>query len=400
MPFQIVRNNITAIAADAIVNTANPEPIVGSGVDHAVYRAAGEEAMLAARRQIGRIEPGTSDWTPAFDLPAKYVIHTVSAPWRGGNRDERTILRNCYRSSLWLADELECESVAFPLLATGSYGFPKDEALQIAIEEISAFLLSREMMVWLVVFDRTSYELSGKLFRDIESYIDEHQVRAAREEEYARRPSGRPRRRNFFSRRKKEDRREQEHRELQEPAEALREEEAVYGAAEEPAEIDALFSFDGFAVEERPASEQELPVIDATVREPSPMYSASMPAPERMPDFSQVGKSVRDQLFQLIDERGLDDPEVYKKANMSRQLFSKIRSNPSYRPAKKTALALAVALQLDLEQTEDLLGRAEYALSPSSTADLIVRYFIQHKEYDIYKINAVLFQYDQPLLGL
>ena len=184
MPFQIIRNDITKVKADAIVNTANPNVAVGSGTDSAIYHAAGEKQLLAERKKIGIMMPGEAAYTPAFNLDAKYVIHTIGPSWIDGNHNEREILYSCYKKSLDLAAELECKSIAFPLIATGVYGFPKDEALQIALAEINKFLLSHEMKVILVVFDRKAFELSSKLVGDIEEYIDEHSANEIRDAEY------------------------------------------------------------------------------------------------------------------------------------------------------------------------------------------------------------------------
>ena len=160
MAFEIIRNDITRVAADAIVNTANPRPVVGGGTDSAVYLAAGRLRLLAARKKIGDIAPGQAVSTPAFRLSAKYIIHTVGPVWQDGTQGERETLRQCYANSLSLAESLGCESVAFPLISTGSYGFPKEEGLRIALEEIGRFLLLHEMRVILVVFDRSAVALS------------------------------------------------------------------------------------------------------------------------------------------------------------------------------------------------------------------------------------------------
>lgn len=184
MPFQIIRNDITKVKADAIVNTANPDVVVGRGTDYAVYHAAGRDRLLAERKKTDIMHPGQAAHTPAFNLDAKYIIHTVGPAWIDGNHDEREILHSCYEKSLNLATELSCRSIAFPLIATGSYGFPKDEALQIALAEIDRFLLSHEMEVILVVLGRRAFELSEKLVGDIEEYIDEHGIAELHEAEY------------------------------------------------------------------------------------------------------------------------------------------------------------------------------------------------------------------------
>ena len=175
MSFEIVRNDITNMRVDAIVNTANPRPVIGSGVDALIHAKAGPR-LLQARQRIGRIGAGHAAITPGYDLVAEFVIHTVGPVWRGGFFGEEKLLRSCYDSALKLALEQGCGSVAFPLISTGNYGFPKDKALQIAISAFSSFLMEHEMRIYLVVFDRTSFILSEKLFRDVASYIDENYV--------------------------------------------------------------------------------------------------------------------------------------------------------------------------------------------------------------------------------
>jgi Predicted phosphatase homologous to the C-terminal domain of histone macroH2A1 len=360
MPFQIIRNDITKVSADAIVNTANPKPQIGSGTDSAIYAAAGETHLLAERKKIGPIAPGLAVSTSAFALSAKYIIHTVGPSWTDGSHGERDILRSCYANSLALADALKCESIAFPLIATGVYGFPKDEALNIALSEIGRFLLTHEMMVILVVFDRRAMELSEQLVGGIEQYIDEHAAHELRKAEYGGAFTSANRRRRMARLREEEE------------LPAL--EMAETAAAPETEEITAAL----------PLAAESLPgfggqSLDEVLR--------------------GAGETFQQQLFRLIDERGLDDVTVYKKANIDRKVFSRIRCKADYRPKKKTAVAFAIALELDLQTTLDLLSRAGIAFSPSDAFDLIVSYFITNRNYDIYEINAALFKYGQPVLG-
>lgn len=337
MPFRIVRNDITRVKADAIVNTANPRPAIGSGTDSAVYKAAGEKRLLAERKKIGAMLPGEAAYTPAFNLDAKYIIHTVGPSWVDGKHGEREILHSCYAKSLKLAAELKCESIAFPLIATGVYGFPKDEALQIALTEINSFLLTHDMKVVLVVFDRKAFELSGKLVGDIEEYIDEKAAAKLREAEYGGR-----------------------------------------------------YLNAGRALSKRPE-----PLHSAM--KAAPLADASGMSLDEVLDSSE--DTFQQRLFKLIDESGMDDVSVYKKANIDRKVFSKIRCKEDYKPKKKTAVAFAIALRLDMPTMLDLLSRAEIALSPSNKFDLIITYFITNKIYDIFEINAALFKYGQPILG-
>ena len=356
MPFQIIRNDITKVKADAIVNTANPDPEVGGGTDTAIYQAAGWDELLEERKKIGPIEPGHTEYTPAFRLNAKYIFHTVGIFWIDGKHQERQNLRACYRSALSLAAKLSCESIAFPLLASGSYGYPKEVALDIARVEIEKFLRKHEMKVILVVFDRKAFELSRNLVGGIEEYIDEHSVRKLDEEEYR----------------------------------VDRYYERLWRAAlDDDPRASARKNLN-----RRPESDSTVTELRSYILPPEPKQKKSLN--EILED---TGKTFQQKLFCLIDEKGLDDVDVYKRANMTRQTFSKIRSNAAYKPKKKTAVALAIALQLDMEETEDLLMRAGFALSTSSKFDLIISYFIDNQDYDTYKINCALFDYGQPILG-
>lgn len=345
MPFQIIRNDITKVRADAIVNTANPQPMIGGGTDSAIYVAAGEKELLVERKKIGKIQPGQAMPTDAFKLQAKYIIHTVGPSWIDGQHGEREILHSCYENSLNLAAKLQCESVAFPLIATGVYQFPKDEALQIALSEINKFLLSHEMEVILVVFDRKAFELSSKLSGSIREFIDENSVQNLGRQEYG---------------------------------------DLLYSASAAGPELRR---------EQPRRADKEMP---------GPVAGA-LPKELEGKDLKDLvdnpGKTFREKLFELIDQSGMDDVSVYKKANIDRKLFSHIKTRKDYKPKKKTVIALGVALGLDLPTMEDLLGRAGFALSPSSKADLIIMYFVSKRDYDIFEINAALFDYGQPLLG-
>ena len=364
MSFQIVRNDITKVKADVIVNTANPHPVVGSGTDSAVYHAAGEERLLAERKKIGNIAPGHVAVTPAFNLSAKYIIHTVGPAWEDGNHEERDILHSCYEKSLEKAAELKANSIAFPLIATGVYGFPKDEALNIALSEIGKFLLTHDMKVILVVFDRKAFELSGELVGDIDEFIDDHGVRLAREVEYGDGMNSLERRR-------------------MEMISMLADEELFHRRTELlDAEVDEEL-FDGVPA---PMAPMSAPLMDM--------------GDESLDDVLQnTGDTFQQKLFELIDASGMDDVTVYKKANIDRKVFSRIRCKEDYKPKKKTAVAFAIALQLDMPTMLDLLSRAEIAFSPSNKFDLIITYFVTHGIYDIFEINAALFKYGQPILG-
>jgi len=343
MPFEIVRNDITNMRVDAIVNTANPRPVIGLGTDSMIHDKAGPD-LLIARQEIGSIDVGCAAITPAYNLHAKYVIHTVGPVWDNGSYGEEVLLRNCYDNSLKLAVENKCDSIAFPLISTGNYGFPKDKALQIAISAFSTFLLEHEMLIYLVVFDRTSFKLSEKLFQSVASYIDENYVGEGEIASYSARENIRSYRRR---------RREME-------------------VCESCAMLDEL-----------------QPCV--------PMQASKAMSLEDM--LKQTDAGFAETLLNLIDQTGKKDSEIYNRANVSRQHFSKIRNNPDYRPTKATAVAFAIALELDLEQTKDLIGRAGYALTNSSKFDVIIRFFIESRNYNMMDINTALFEFDQTLLG-
>ena len=329
MPFEIVRNDIVNMKVDAIVNTANPRPIIGAGTDKAVHDKAGARLLLA-RKEIGNIAVGEAAITPAFDFDANYVIHTAGPIWKDGRSGEEELLASCFRNSLGIAKKKDCESIAFPLISTGSYGFPKPLALQIAVREISSFLMENEMQVYLVVFEKQSFELSEKLFKSVSSYIDANYVSDKMNLEYG---TSKVRRRNYE---------------------------------------------------------------DMLLHESSYEITSKMPNLDGM--LNNLDRGFSETLLDLIDRTGKKDSEIYKKANVDRKLFSKIRNNVNYRPSKTTAIAFAIALELSMDETDDLLARAGIALSQSNKFDVIVRYFIENKKYDIFELNSVLFEFDQPLI--
>ncbi len=353
MPFKIVRNDITRVKADVIVNTANPNPICASGTDLAIYEAAGKEKLLAERANIGKIARGDIAVTGAYNLKAKYIIHTVGPVWTDGLHHEFEILEDCYRKSLQKALELKCESIAFPLISTGVYGFSKDKALQIAVSVFSQFLTENEIEIILVVFDKRSFQLSGQIVGDIDSYIDANYVKESHRKEYPVRSRSNARMREL-------------------PEEAFYE-EMLQREAE-----------DNYPLEE-----------DTGLAEPC-MLSADISLEDQL---ANIGVSFHDKLFELIDESHLDNKDVWKRANLDRKHFSKIQCDQNYHP-KKTVMALCIALKLDLEQSKDLLARADWAFSPSSKVDLIVQKAIIDKQYDIMQLNVTLFKYTNEILGV
>lgn len=318
MPITIVRQDITRMRVDAIVNAANTRLAMGGGVCGAIFKAAGPDRLQAACDKVVPISTGEAVLTPGFDLPAKYVIHAAGPVYRdwSAGQNER-LLRSAYMESLKLAHEHDCGSIAFPLISSGIYGYPKEEALRVAMAAIRDFLADHDMDVYLTVFDRAAFAVSEKLLGAVESYIDENYV----------------------------------------DAHCLR-------SRELPEEV-----------------------------------SSAMPSKGLEELIDNLDEPFNAALMRLIDVRGKTDAEVYKRANIDRKLFSKIRTGKGYMPGKRTILALAIALELSLSETNDLLQRAGYALSHSQKFDVIVEFFIVSRKYDIFEINEVLFQYDQPLLG-
>ncbi len=330
MPLVMVRNDITKMAVDAVVNAANESLSGGGGVDGAIHDAAGA-GLLAECTTLGGCKTGKAKITGGYNLPAKYVIHTVGPIYIDGKHGEKALLESCYRESLALAKEYQCETVAFPLISSGVYGYPKDQALRVAIDVISAFLLENDMTVYIVIFDKAAYKISGKLFSDIAEYIDDNYV--DKHTDYRR-----------------------ESMRFNMPIRSI--------VAEDTCECKAMAAADD---------------LDSKLK--------------------QIDESFSQMLLRKIDEKGMTDAECYKKANIDRKLFSKIRSDVNYKPSKPTALAFAISLELSLDETEDMLKKAGFALSHSNKFDIIIEYFISKGNYNVFEINEALFAFDQSLLG-
>ena len=351
MPFEIVRNDITTMKVDAIVNAANRSLLGGGGVDGAIHRAAGPQ-LLEECRTLGGCETGEAKMTGGYRLPARYVIHTVGPVWHGGGNGEKELLASCYRHSLELAAAHGCESIAFPMISAGAYGYPKDQAMAVAVEEITRFLLDHDLTVYLVVFGHSEFMAGKKLFRKVQEYIDDVYA-----DSRIRRP-------------------------LEHARKALwqRDEKAALALDLELSRSEADRACKAHA---RPA---QAPVS----------CDAGSDLAEQL---KKTDAGFSETLMRLIDERGITDTDCYKKANVDRKLFSKIRSNPDYRPSKPTVFAFAIALGLSLQETRMLLDRAGFSLSHSSRFDIAMEYFIRHRIRDIHEINEILFGLDLPLLG-
>lgn len=387
MPFKIIRNDITRVEADAIVNTANPEPRYAGGTDAAIYKAAGAEDLLTERRKIGRIAPGEAAVTSAFRLPAKYIIHTVGPEWIDGRHGEYDILRSCYRKSLQLADQLGCDSIAFPLIATGVYGFPKDQALEIALSVIREYLEGSDLDVILVVFGRGSYQIAAGLTEQIEEYIDENYVAEQTAEEYGELAEE-------FSGELSGARRRLWRRGRSGGGVLFNSAPSDGMAAPMAAAVEAAKEPVGEAAEE--AAEEGFAHPDAG---DVPSYASEHKKTSLEDAVNNLGESFQARLLRMIDERGMSDPEVYKRANVDRKLFSKIRCSEDYIPKKKTIVALAIALRLNMDDTRDLLASAGLMLTNNSKADVIVSFCIENGIYDVFEVNALLFKFRQPILG-
>lgn len=330
MPFEIVRNDITKMKVDVVVNAANKSLLGGGGVDGCIHRAAGPGLLTECKLPNG-CETGSAKVTKGYHLPCMFVIHAVGPRWIDGNHHEKELLESCYTTSLHLAKEYGCKSIAFPLISSGIYGYPKDQALRIAVEQIRKFLLDNEMMVYLVIFDRKAYEISDRLYSDIATYIDDRYV--------------------------------DEHS-------------------------------DSLSLQRVRFREYE----NTCLKEESvPLSSANQKTIKDWLDG--IDESFSEMLLRKIDESGMSDAECYKKANIDRKLFSKIRSDKLYKPSKPTVLAFALALELSLEEMQDMLAKAGFALSHSSKFDLIIEYFVKQGNYNVYEINEALFAFDQSLIG-
>lgn len=347
MPLKIIRNDITKVEVDAIVNAANESLLGGGGVDGAIHEAAGPE-LLEECRTLNGCKVGQAKMTQGYNLPAKHVIHTVGPVWQGGGSGEEALLAAAYRNALVLAKEHGLSSIAFPLLSSGAYGYPKDQALKTAITVIGDFLLQHDMEVYLVVFDKTAFALSEKLFFSITQYIDDRYI--------------------------------EEH-----PVDRTTRQGDLPGLRKRYLTADKRLKYE---IRELQEADLEAPM------------ETSLSSRSLEEVVKQVDETFSQMLLRKIDEKDLTDTQTYKRANIDRKLFSKIRNDIHYKPSKPTVLAFAIALELSLDETNDLLLRAGFALSRSSRADLIVQYFIEEENYSIFEINEALFAFDQQTLGV
>ena len=371
MPFEMVRNDITKMNVDAIVNAANRSLLGGGGVDGAIHRAAGPR-LLEECRTLGGCETGEAKITKGYDLPAKYVIHTVGPIWHGGSNGEEELLTACYRNSLELAVENGCESVAFPMISAGAYGYPHEQAMAVAVNTITGFLMDhdfgdRDLMVYLVVFRKESFLHGKKLFREIDELIDD-----------------------VYAESHIDRRRERARGQLWQT-----DEKAALDLDMEISQLNCMGALEDACMSVPSELRDEACLPKASPKKP---YAAeALPSLDEL--LKQADAGFSETLMRLIDEKDMTDVECYKNANVDRKLFSKIRSNPDYRPSKQTACAFAVALKLTLPEAESLLKKAGYALTNSSGFDIVLSYCFRNRIYNIHDINIALFEHDLPLLG-
>ena len=400
MAFRLVRNDITKMKVDIIVNTANTAPIVGAGCDTAIYNAAGYEQLINARREIGIIETGEVAITPAFKLDAKYIIHAVSPRFIDGNEGEEQLLRNCYRNSLNLAAEKGAKSIAFPLISTGSFGYPKEEGLRIALDEINAFLISHDMEVYVVVFDEKSTTIGNRVYPGLESYIDRHYVEEKKKEEYhldsavfyqaptaARLSEPMPRASESATDKSRRNK----------PSVLSNILGRKSGMKEDRRYSDSLKADESFDFDEPMQSMEE--ALECTVAKENSVFIFDEEYERRLADrIKHSSDTFSEYLLYLISSRGMKNSDVYKAALVNKKTFSKIKNNPDYHPNKMTAMCLCVGARLNLDETKDLLTRAGFALSPCDKTDIIFSFFIENEVYDIFEIDIQLEEHGLPAL--
>lgn len=321
MPLYMIHDDITRLKVDAIVDPTDCWFSGSGGADYAIHRAAGPELEEVLRR-LPPLETGKAVVTPGFDLPAKHIIHTFGPIWEGGGHNEAQLLADCYRNCLSAAAEYGCRSIAFPVISGGTFGFPNDDALQIAKRVISEYLQEHAMQVFIVAYRRHTFNLGAKLFAEVSRFVDENYVELS----------------------------------------------TAYMAAEAPA---ASYSAD---------------------------YADVLDLEEML---RKKGETFSCKLDRLRDERGMSGPELYKKAWVHKSVYSKIMNNINYQPAKITAVAFALALELPWEELTELVNSAGYAMTHTSKFDIVIEYLVKQKKYGIEEVNAVLYELDPdlPLIG-
>lgn len=314
MPLKITEAVIANIECDAVVNQIREDFQPNLEVGAVIHR-------------IDCLEVGQTKLTHGYNSLCKYIIHTVVPCWKGGNHNERELLQSCYKQALGLAIEAKCGSISLPLLSSGEAGYPKDKVIEDALEVIKKFLYENDMLVYLVINDKSLYELSEQLNSNVSSYIKDNLIRLSRS----------PKIRHLYD-------------ELLDDS-----------LGEQPSRSNTEYCFDEFK--------------------------------EKF-----ICKGFRDKLFGFIDKKHCNDVDCYKRANVSRQTWHKIVSDNYYHPTKNTAIALAISLQLDMDETQELLETAGFILSKSSLSDLIIMFCIGNKIYDVFEIDSILFKYGEDTL--
>ena len=405
MPFKIVRNDITKMNTEAIVNTANDHATVGTGCDSAVYKAAGYNELLKYREEkIGFVPEGDAFITPGFKLQAKYIIHAVSPLYMGGDQGEEEKLRSCYRKSLQIAKENGIKSISFPLISTGGFGYPKEEGMRIAVDEINAFLLSNEMDIFLVVFDTKATQLGEKIYPELEAYIDHNYVKEAREEEYgdayfgSMRPSE-PGYDRYLSNAQMIERRTRRNAEAQRREMADFSVQAAPSVGAVPKAVKPSFMGSVFKKEQakQSVSDEALSLVECC--DETPFFDFEEQHESKLQErMKHMSDTYSEYLMYLIKERHMENAEVWKRAIVDKKIFSKIKNNVNYHPNKLTALCLCVGAKLNLDESKDLLARAGYALSPCDKTDIIFSYFIENEIYDMIELDIQLEEHGLPCI--
>lgn len=407
MPFKIVRNDITKMNTEAIVNTANDHISVGTGCDSAVYKAAGYDELLKYREEkIGFVPEGDAFITPGFKLQAKYIIHAVSPLYMGGDQGEEEKLRSCYRKSLQLAKENGIKSISFPLISTGGFGYPKEEGMRIAVDEINAFLLGNEMDIFLVVFDTKATQLGEKIYPGLEAYIDHNYVKEAREEEYgdayfgSMRPSE-PGYDRYLSNAQMIERRtrrnaEAQRREMDDFSTRALHPVGAPSKASSPSFSGSIFKKE---TAKQSLSQEILQAEELCECDEAAFFDFEEQHESKLQErMRHMSDTYSEYLMYLIRERHMENAEVWKRAIVDKKIFSKIKNNVNYHPNKLTALCLCVGAKLNLDESKDLLARAGYALSPCDKADIIFSYFIENEIYDMIELDIQLEEHGLPCI--
>lgn len=392
MPFKIIKSDITKVKADAIVNTVNPNVRIGDGVEYAIYNAAGKDELLKAREKLGYLPPGEVGITPAFKLNAKYIIHVSSPVWTGiwyGERPPESVftkdtilLTDCYMKALYMAAENGCKSIAFPLLATGTYKFPKEIGMAVAVRAFTEFLKHYDMEIFLVVFGRDSFNISGSLFRKVKRFVDYEAICACAElaprhdldwidgsiidDDSDSFDGGN----HYYY----NDGRAKSYQDISEDEKLT---ESYWDISEDDEETESYRDI----IEDNGARYYE-----SLSR--SHKHSKSLEESlKKIHKYSFAG-----YLQQLINKKGMKNSEVYATANITKQYFSKL-INGKVNPSKEKVIALAIGLHLNMDETKDILKIAGYAFSPYSQTDIVVKYFINNKDYNVIKLDILLYDF-------